>query len=157
MKRGLKRRLCHIDGLMPDNLFFWIAYGLIVGHGTQNYPAGLALGLAFGAARNRRRPQVNSSNITRDPVIDTDNASVKCLQLYHFTQCPYCIKVRLALWWMKLDIPLKNIHKRPDYKEELVAGGGKKQVPCLRIETAGNTVRWLYESDDIIRFLKQTA
>ena len=29
-------------------------------------------------------------------------------------------------------------------KAELIAGGGKKQVPCLRIEDTGGT-RWMYE------------
>jgi len=32
-------------------------------------------------------------------------------------------------------------------------GGGKTQVPCLRIEQAGGEVEWMYESDDIIRYL----
>ena len=55
-------------------------------------------------------------------------------QLYHFSTCPYCIKVRFALWWLKLELPLKNILTNPAHKSELIAGGGKKQVPCLRIE-----------------------
>ena len=75
--------------------------------------------------------------------------------LFHFTTCPYCIKVRLALWYMGLDLPLKNIFAHPDYKAELIAGGGKKQVPCLRIEDEEDGVRWIYESSEIIRYLKQ--
>jgi glutaredoxin 2 len=55
---------------------------------------------------------------------------------------------------MGLELPLKNIHTHACYKAELIAGGGKKQVPCLRIEDTGGT-RWMYESRDIIRFLKQ--
>ena len=37
---------------------------------------------------------------------------------------------------------------------DLIAGGGKNQVPCLRIETGSGDVRWLYESIDIVRYLK---
>ncbi len=75
-------------------------------------------------------------------------------QLFHFNTCPFCIKVRLALWSMGLKVPLKNIKLNPNNKAELVAGGGKKQVPCLRIQSADGGVAWLYESTDIINYLK---
>ena len=55
---------------------------------------------------------------------------------------------------MGIKIPLRNIKMRPSNKEELVAGGGKKQVPCLRIESADGDVRWMYESSDIIEYFK---
>lgn len=41
-----------------------------------------------------------------------------------------------------------------DNGNELTSGGGKFQVPCLRIESADGKVRWMYESIDIIRYLK---
>jgi glutathione S-transferase len=75
-------------------------------------------------------------------------------QLYYFATCPYCIKVRMALWKMRLDIPLRNIHKSAEYKQQLEEGGGKVQVPCLRIEN-GDEVSWMYESDDIILYLEE--
>ena len=75
-------------------------------------------------------------------------------ELFYFATCPYCIKVRLAAWWMGIDLPLKEILHHPDNREALVAGGGKKQVPCLRIET-DTSVEWMYESSDIIRYLKR--
>jgi glutathione S-transferase len=37
--------------------------------------------------------------------------------------------------------------------EQLLAGGGRLKVPCLRIKQQGE-VRWLYESDDIIAFIE---
>ena len=55
-------------------------------------------------------------------------------QLYYFATCPFCIKVRMALWKMRLQLPLRNIHSNAEYKHQLVEGGGKVQVPCLRIE-----------------------
>lgn len=51
-------------------------------------------------------------------------------------------------------LPMKNIKDNPDFKAELIAGGGKKQVPCLHFTNEGGDSEWLYESDDIIRYLK---
>ncbi len=42
---------------------------------------------------------------------------------------------------------------------ELRKGGGKSQVPCLRIEHESEkgkvSVQWLYESEDIIAYIKK--
>ncbi len=76
-------------------------------------------------------------------------------ELFYFGTCPYCIKVRLALWWMGLELSLKNILSDPKNKAELVAGGGKKQVPCMRIVDERGGVQWMYESSDIIRYLRR--
>ena len=73
-------------------------------------------------------------------------------QLYYFATCPFCIKVRMALWKMRIRVPLRNIHHNVEFKKQLEEGGGKVQVPCLRIED-GDQVSWLYESDDIVRYL----
>lgn len=37
--------------------------------------------------------------------------------------------------------------------QALMQGGGKTQVPCLRIEQADGGVEWMYESNDIIQYL----
>ena len=84
-----------------------------------------------------------------------NGTKLKGHELFHFTTCPYCIKVRIALWLLKLELPLKNIYSDPRHKSELIAGGGKKQVPCLRIENEEGGVQWMYESSDIIRHLRQ--
>jgi glutaredoxin 2 len=75
-------------------------------------------------------------------------------QLYYFSTCPYCVFVRLAMIWWGLKIPLKNILFESGNSTDLIAGGGKEQVPCLRIENEDGDVRWLYESIDIVRYLK---
>ena len=74
-------------------------------------------------------------------------------ELYYFTTCPFCIKARFQLYQLGVDLPLKNIKKNKEYKKELITGGGKKQVPCLRIENT-NGVEWLYESKDIVNHFK---
>ena len=76
-------------------------------------------------------------------------------QLFYFAACPYCVKVRLVLWWMGVELPLMDILSDPKNKAELIAGGGKKQVPCLRIEYENEDARWLYESGSIIRYLRR--
>ena len=36
-----------------------------------------------------------------------------------------------------------------------MSGGGKHKVPCLKIKKTNAKTEWLYESDDIISFLKK--
>jgi glutathione S-transferase len=56
----------------------------------------------------------------------------------------------------RLNVPvaLHDAKRDPQAREQLLAGGGKVKVPCLRIEEAGGT-RWMYESSDIIAYLEQ--
>jgi len=58
------------------------------------------------------------------------------------------------MWRMGVSLPMKNLMLSPAAHRELVNEGGKMQVPCLRIEQKGK-VRWLYESGDIIQYLKE--
>ena len=41
----------------------------------------------------------------------------------------------------------------PTAFRELLMGGGRATVPCLRIEDDAGAVRWLYESNDIVEYL----
>jgi len=85
--------------------------------------------------------------------------SEKSYQLYYFTTCPFCIKTRIQLSILGVDIPLKNIHSDPANKKALIEGGGKEQVPCLRIEhesgEKNNKVEWMYESSAIVKYFKE--
>ncbi len=76
------------------------------------------------------------------------------LSLYHLPTCLFCWRVRFAAWRMGVSLPMKNLMLSPTAQRELVNEGGSMQVPCLRIEEAG-VVRWLYESADIIAYLKK--
>lgn len=62
----------------------------------------------------------------------------------------------MAMKVMGVSVECKNIHANARYKKELVKGGGKSQVPCLRINENGKS-RWMYESSDIIKYLKQQS
>jgi glutaredoxin len=76
------------------------------------------------------------------------------LTLYQFFACPFCIKTRRAMYKMNLPILKRDASNGSPYREELLQGGGKVQTPCLRIESATGTT-WLYESSEIIDYLRQ--
>lgn len=75
------------------------------------------------------------------------------LSLYQFYACPFCIKTRRALHRLNLPVETRDAQKDPVRRAELQAGGGRIQVPCLRVEEAGE-VRWIYESREIIAYLE---
>ena len=74
--------------------------------------------------------------------------------LYHFPSCPYCARVRDFLSEEDIDIEMRNIHADPQALHDLRVGGGSTTVPCLRIQSDGQ-VRWMYESLDIIDYLRE--
>ena len=76
------------------------------------------------------------------------------LSLYQLFACPFCVKTRRALHRLNIDIDIKDIGKNKKFRGELEQGGGKVQVPCLRIEEEGQ-VRWMYESNDIVEFIEK--
>ncbi|RMG57334.1 MAG: glutaredoxin [Gammaproteobacteria bacterium] len=84
-------------------------------------------------------------------------AALEGMSLYHFPTCPFCIRTRRALRRMGIDLPLRDALHDPQAREELEQGGGRIQVPCLRIPDANGKDRWLYESDDIIAYLSRLA
>lgn len=76
--------------------------------------------------------------------------------MYQYAACPFCVKVRRAMKKQSLTVKLVNA-KEPQHGADLVAFGGEMKVPCLRISKENGDDTWLYESDDIIRFLNQRA
>ncbi|MBI4809214.1 MAG: glutathione S-transferase N-terminal domain-containing protein [Nitrosomonadales bacterium] len=77
------------------------------------------------------------------------------LALYHFSTCPFCIKVRHEMARLSLPITLRDAQHDPEHRKALLQGGGKIQTPCLHITDAQGQVQWMYESNDIIRYLQQ--
>lgn len=72
--------------------------------------------------------------------------------LYQYASCPFCARVRRFLDEHGIDLPSRDTLRDPSAMRELLLGGGRATVPCLRIES-GDDVRWLYESADIIDYL----
>lgn len=74
--------------------------------------------------------------------------------IYQFYGCPFCVKVRRAVHRLNLPIEYRDAQNDSRYREELKNGGGKIQVPCLRIDQ-GDDTKWMYESSDIVDFLEK--
>jgi len=77
------------------------------------------------------------------------------LILYYSPWCPFCIRVLSAIKPLNLKIELRDTAETA-FLKELVKGGGKQQVPCLKI-TSDAKVKWLYESADIVEYLRKLA
>ena len=95
-----------------------------------------------------RRPEHSPQ---RQAELDAQTAG---LALYQYAACPFCVKTRRAIRRLGLNIELRDARNDPRHRRDLEQLGGKQQVPCLRIEGHGHDT-WLYESDDIIAWLKQ--
>lgn len=78
---------------------------------------------------------------------------LEALSLYQFFACPFCIKTRRAMYKMNLPITQKSVSHGSLHRDELLQGGGKIQTPCLRIDK-GEQTEWLYESSEIIEYLR---
>jgi len=70
--------------------------------------------------------------------------------------CPFCVKTRRAIHELNVGIEVRDINKNAAHREQLESATGKVKVPCLRIEE-GDNVRWMHESNDIIKFLQMRA
>ena len=75
---------------------------------------------------------------------------MKDYKLYVGTVCRFCKKVENFMEENNINIPLVNINEDKKAMLELMEKGGKRQVPCLYHDG-----EYLYESDDIITFLKE--
>ena len=78
---------------------------------------------------------------------------IESLSLYQFYACPFCLKTRRAFKRLNLNIKTLDAQNNPA-RAELLNGGGQVKVPCLRIDKKDETI-WMYESDDIIKYLEQ--
>ena len=77
-------------------------------------------------------------------------------QLFKSDTCGFCFRVRAYVDQLGLELPLRDVHTDAEAFRELLKGGGKSTVPCLRIERStetGTEVEWMYESLDIMRYL----
>ena len=78
----------------------------------------------------------------------------KILKLYQFYACPFCVKTRRAIKRLNLKVETRNAQADGEFRKELELNGGKIKVPCLKVEGAGEA-SWIYESNDIIKYLDE--
>lgn len=97
-----------------------------------------------------------AEDVKAAPATGMPAVELESMTLYHSPLCPFCMKVHHSLARQNIHLHKKNVAVTQGARQELIEGGGKSMVPCLRIHNAdGDT--WLYESDDIIAFLTQQA
>ena len=77
------------------------------------------------------------------------------MALYQFKTCPFCIKVRREIKRQSLNIELRDAQYDQQQRQQLLNGGGQIKVPCLRVVNKEGNDTWLYESNDIIHYLRQ--
>ena len=83
------------------------------------------------------------------------DSKTSSLAMYQFYACPFCIITRRTMRRLGLNIELRDAQNDPQWKQELIEQGGKRQVPCLRISNEDGKVEWLYESKQIKHYLEQ--
>lgn len=96
-------------------------------------------------------PKALERNPDAQKIVDEKTSK---LALYQYHMCPFCVKVRRVIKKQNLKIELRDALNNQTYANELLSEGGKKQVPCLRIENNDGSVTWLYESSAINDYLE---
>lgn len=74
--------------------------------------------------------------------------------LFQDPWCPFCRRVVNFLESNQYSLPMRDVAQDRSALRELIEGGGRGTVPCLKISRDDGTVQWLYESMDIIEFLR---
>ena len=54
-----------------------------------------------------------------------------------------------------IQINIINVKDNQKFKNELKFKGGKLKVPCLKIQKKIGMSSWLYESNDIIKYIEK--
>lgn len=109
------------------------------------------IGNVLACAERLTRPPRMQRDPARQAQVDEQAAK---LALYQYRGCPFCIKVRRELHRLNVDVELRDPSKDPTHRQDLLEQGGKTMVPCLRITENGQD-RWMYESSDIVAYLRQ--
>jgi len=81
--------------------------------------------------------------------------TINDLTLYHYQSCPYCTITRQVMAEIGISVEKRDVLLNPQHRIGLITGGGRPQVPALRISRGQSETHWLYESEDIIKFLHE--
>lgn len=93
--------------------------------------------------------------VLRPPAIQAEvDRDTQNVVLYQYKTCPFCIKVRQEMRRLSLNIERRDAQPAGQHRDDLVRGGGKAKVPCLKITDQTGNSQWLYESGAIIDYLR---
>ena len=96
------------------------------------------------------RPKIPQFPPDQREELDEITSSMK---IYHFKQCPFCVKTRRTVRRLGLNIETRDARNDPRWNQELINEGGKYQVPCLRLVKEDGSKEWMYGSKNIIQYL----
>jgi glutaredoxin len=95
------------------------------------------------------------TGLVRQPAMQKDlDQQCRSLVLYQYRTCPFCIKVRQEMRRLSLKIDLHTVQKDGQNREDLRLGGGQIKVPCLKITDQVGNSQWLYDSGEIVAYLR---
>lgn len=77
------------------------------------------------------------------------------LELYQIDYCPYCAKVRAAFQELSVEYVSHDASPGTPARDQLIGLGGKGQVPFLVDMVDPEHPVMMYESDDIIEYVKK--
>jgi len=77
-------------------------------------------------------------------------------QLFKTDLCGFCYRVRDFAEEKGISLTLRDTMTDMEAFRELLQGGGRSTVPCLKIQREKEVI-WMYESLDIIDYLKEQA
>ncbi len=98
------------------------------------------------------RPKAMQRPAALQAEVDQQCAS---LVLYQYKTCPFCIKVRQEMRRLALNVQKLDAQHPGTNRDELINGGGMAKVPCLKITDPAGKVQWMYESGEIINYLRR--
>ena len=77
-------------------------------------------------------------------------------QLFKTDLCGFCYRVRDFAEEKGISLTLRDTMTDMEAFRELLQGGGRSTVPCLKIQREKEVI-WMYESLDIIDYLNEQA
>ena len=76
------------------------------------------------------------------------------LALYQYKTCPFCMKVRKEIASLSLNIQKIDAQPPGTDRDTLTREGGQTKVPCLRVTDAAGKSQWMYDSEQIVVYLR---
>ena len=93
--------------------------------------------------------------VARQPAVQAQiDEQCRDIALYEYKSCPFCMTVRQEMRRLSLNIERLDAQNDSTHREALVRGGGKAKVPCLKVTDQSGNSKWLYESGEIVAFLR---
>ena len=113
------------------------------------------LRLVLGPVLLLREALTRPAGLTRAPALQAQvDQQCQSLVLYQFKTCPFCIKVRQEMRRLSLNIAQLDAQAEGPHRDQLLRGGGKAKVPCLHVTDAAGQSQWIYESADLMAYLR---